>query len=316
MIKVSVIVPVYNVFEYIDDCLNSLVNQTLKDIEIIVINDGSSDNSQSIIDSYAKKYSNIKAFKKENGGLSDTRNFGIKHARGEYITFVDGDDYVNSDMYEKMYAKAKSNDFDIVSCDINYVYPNDNKIVYTVPKKDTSNIKKVFIDLYPTVCTKLFKRELFTKTDLLFKTGVWFEDVEFMYRLLPYVNKIGVLHEAYYQYVQRDKSITRTVSDKIYDYVDNFNGLVLYYQKNKLFDKYYKEIEYAYVRYLYATFVRSCLKYDYDKYLKAVDDAKKNVLNKFPKYRRNHYFYQSFKGLYLVLFSKTLAKILYKVRSK
>ena len=94
--KISVIVPVYNVSEYVDDCLDSLIRQTLKEIEIIVVNDGSTDNSQYIIDAYAKKYPNIKVYQKPNGGLSDTRNFGIQLATGEYITFVDGDDYVQN----------------------------------------------------------------------------------------------------------------------------------------------------------------------------------------------------------------------------
>ena len=98
MIKVSIIVPVYNVELYLDKCLNSLVNQTLKEIEIIVVNDGSKDNSQAIIDKYTNKYNNIKALRKENGGLSDARNYGIKYASGEYIGYVDSDDYVTLDM--------------------------------------------------------------------------------------------------------------------------------------------------------------------------------------------------------------------------
>ena len=92
--KVSVIVPVYNVEKYIKKCLNSLVNQTLDEVEIVVVNDGSPDNSQKIIDEYTKKYKNIKSYVKKNGGLSDARNYGIKKATGKYISFVDSDDYI------------------------------------------------------------------------------------------------------------------------------------------------------------------------------------------------------------------------------
>ena len=95
MVKVSVIVPVYNVEKYIDKCLTSLVNQTLKDIEIIIVNDGSPDKSQKIIDKYVKKHSNIKSYIKKNGGISSARNYGLKYAHGEYIAFVDSDDYVD-----------------------------------------------------------------------------------------------------------------------------------------------------------------------------------------------------------------------------
>ena len=108
MKKVSVIVPFYNVEKYIDKCLNSLVNQTLEDIEIIIVNDGSKDNSETIAKEYASKYKNkIIYLKKENGGLSDARNYAIPYATGEYIAFLDSDDYVEVNMYEQMYEKAK-----------------------------------------------------------------------------------------------------------------------------------------------------------------------------------------------------------------
>lgn len=103
----SIIVPVYNVEKFIDKCLYSLVNQTLQDIEIIIVNDGSTDNSQNIIDEYVKNYSNkLVSLNKENGGLSDARNFGLKHASGEYVGFVDSDDFIDFDMYEKLYDYA------------------------------------------------------------------------------------------------------------------------------------------------------------------------------------------------------------------
>ena len=217
--KISVIVPVYNVYDYLDKCLDSLVHQTLKEIEIIIVNDGSTDKSQTIIDKYQKKYANIKAYKKNNSGLSDTRNYGLKYASGEYITFVDSDDYLDPKMYEEMYQKAKDGNYDIVACDINYVYPDKEKIVITDPKNDTTNNKELFINFYPTVCTKIFKKELILDNKLTFKSGVWYEDVEFMHRLLPYLNSIGVIHKPFYNYVQREKSITAMVSPKVYDYI-------------------------------------------------------------------------------------------------
>lgn len=107
MKKVSVIVPVYNVEKYLERCLNSLVNQTLQDIQIIVVNDGSPDNSQEIIDRFEKEYPDkLKGYIKENGGLSDARNYGMQFVEGEYVAFVDSDDYVDDTMYEKLYIKA------------------------------------------------------------------------------------------------------------------------------------------------------------------------------------------------------------------
>ena len=125
MVKVSVIVPVYNVENYIEKCLDSLLNQTLDDIEIIVVNDGSTDNSANII---KEKYVNkIVYLEKENGGLSDARNFGLPHAKGKYIAFLDSDDYIEPTMYEKMYSVAEKEEADMVECDFYWEYPNKVK---------------------------------------------------------------------------------------------------------------------------------------------------------------------------------------------
>lgn len=310
MKKVSIIVPVYNVEKYISTCLDSLAKQTLKEIEIIVVNDGSPDNSQKIIDEYVKKYPNMKSFIKENGGLSDARNFGIKKATGKYIAFLDSDDYVTEDMYEKMYNKAISGNFDMVVCDLNYVY--DDKIIkaYSNIEKDTTNIKQAMINIYPAAWNKIFKKKLFDN-GIEFKKNVWFEDVEFIYRLLPNIKSIGVIHEHFNQYVQREGSITNTIDERIYHYIDNWNGIIEYYQKNNLYKKYEKELEYCYVRYLFGTFIKQSAKYSEEDYENAVIKAIENVKNQFPNYRKNKYFYKSIKGIYLLLFSKKISKIIY-----
>jgi len=315
MIKVSVIVPVYNVEDYLEKCLDSLVNQTLKEIEIIVVNDGSPDNSEKIIGKYAKKYKNIKAYTKENGGLSDARNYGIKKATGEYLAFVDSDDYVTIDMYEKMYQKAKSGNFDMVVCDLNYIYEDKIVKAYSNIDTDTTDIKKTMLNIYPAAWNKIFKKKLFD-TGIEFKKGVWFEDVEFIYRLLPSVKTIGVIHEHFNQYVQRAGSITSTVNPKIYHYIDNWNGIIDYYKEQKLYNKYKQELEYSYVRYLYATFIKQASLYSYEDYQEAVDKAIINVKKQFPHYRKNKYFYQNPKGIYLLLFNKNISKLVYKIKHK
>ena len=125
--KVSIIIPVYGVEKYVSKCLESLVNQTLNDIEIIVVNDGTKDNSQKIIDKYVKKYPDkVKSFIKENGGQGSARNYGLKQANGDYIGYVDSDDYVELEMYEKLYNKAISDNLDIAICG-NYNVSEDYK---------------------------------------------------------------------------------------------------------------------------------------------------------------------------------------------
>lgn len=315
MIKVSVIVPVYNVEKYLEKCLESLVKQTLKEIEIIVVNDGTKDNSQEIIDKYSNKYKNIKAYKKKNGGLSSARNYGLKYAKGEYVAFVDSDDYVEYDMYEKMYNKAIENNFDIVVCDLKYVYENKSTGAYSNITTDISTseeIKKSMLNIYPAAWNKIYKKSLF-QNSVLFKEKVWYEDVEFLYRLYPYIKSIGVVKKQLYNYVQREGAITKTFDERVFNYVDNWNGIIDFYKKNNFYSEYKEELEFCYVRYLYATFIKTASNFkDKKMYEKAVKTAIENVREHFPNYKKNKYFYKSLKGLYLLTFSNFIANILYR----
>jgi len=322
-IAVSIIVPVYNVEKYLEKCLKSLVNQELKNIEIIIVNDGSPDNSEEIINKFCKKYNKIVfSYKKKNGGLSSARNYGIEKANGEYIAFVDSDDYVDETMFKKMYNKAKENDFDIVTCDVNYIYddPKKNFICYSRVGKDLKNaeeVKKQMLDIYPIACNKIYKKELFE--ELRFKEGIWFEDVEFLYRLFPKIQSIGVLKDALYNYLQREGAITSSVDKRIYNYIDNWNGIIEYYKKNNIYEEFKGILEYCYIRYVYGTFIKTATKYKKEDYNNAVDRAINSVSKQFPDYRKNRYFYKNKKGIYLLMFNKFISKIvyiLYNMRSK
>lgn len=319
--KVSVIVPVYNVEPYLDKCLNTLVNQTLKKIEIIIVNDGSKDNSEKIIEKYLKKYpEKIKYIKKANGGLSSARNEGLKYASGEYIGFVDSDDYVSLNTFNLMYKKAKEKNFDLVVCNLNYVYETKTKMVSAGLDKDLENedeVKKNIVFLYPAVWNKLYKKEILDS--LKFKEGIWYEDVEFNFRVYPRVKSIGYVDKTLIQYVQRESSISKTIDKRLFNYIDNFNGLIRYYQDNNLYNKYYFELEYSYVRYLYATFIKQ-LSYTNDKELfkEGVKEAIKNVQEHFPNYKKNIYLKKfGLKNIYLKTFNKKTASLLnFKNRRK
>lgn len=314
---ISVIVPVYNVEKYLRKCLDSLVNQTLKNIEIIIVNDGTKDNSQEIINEFKEKYKNIKSYIKENSGLSSARNYGLEYANGDYIAFVDSDDYIELDMYEKMYKKAISNNFDLVVCDLKYIYPKKEKLAYSNISEDIigkDNLKKEMIKIYPAAWNKLYKKDLFNKK-IRFKEKVWFEDVEFIYRLFPYINNIGVIREPLYNYLQRDGAITSVFDKRLYDYIENFNGIIKFYKKNKLYDKYKDELEYSYVRYLYATFVKRAANFsDKKEFIKARDEAIKNVKTNFPNYKRNKYLRNfKLKNLYLKYFNEFISEMIFKL---
>lgn len=245
MIGISIIVPVYNVENYLADCLDSLLKQTYKNIEIIVINDGSPDRSQKIIDQYAKKDSRIVPLIKENGGLSDTRNFGIKHARGKYIGFIDGDDYVEPDMCEKMYKKAIKENSDIVECNLFHNYPD---------KFDVEIGKKIYdphemIRMGRSVAwNKLYKREWLKSCDVWFTIGILNEDVEFYIKLVPFIHKISYVKEAGVHYVFRRESLMNNSTSKVLDIFKVFENIEDYYREKNIYQKYQADIEYLAIR--------------------------------------------------------------------
>lgn len=320
MPKVSVIVPVYNVEKYIEKCLESLVNQTLEDIEIIVVNDGSPDNSQKIIDKFVKKYpKKVKSYTKENGGLSDARNYGIEKATGEYIAFLDSDDYIREDAYEKMYHKAIEKKFDVVVCDLVYVYDNYEKNANSNIQKDITNkeeIKKIYENIYPAAWNKIYHKKLFNNKKIRFKKGVWYEDVEFTYKLLPFIKTIGVVKENFVYYIQRENSISKTYDKRLYDQINNWNALIDYYKENNLYNEYKKELEYAYIRYICGSFIKQCANYpDKKEYQEAVKIALENRNKNFPQYKKNKLFYKNgLKGLYLLFFNKLIANIYFMLK--
>lgn len=315
--KVSVIVPVYNVEKYLDKCLNSLIHQSLKDIEIIVVNDGSVDKSQEIIDKYAKKYKNVISIIKENGGVSVARNLGLKKATGEYIGFLDSDDWIEKDMYEKMYKKAISGNFDVVACDTEAIYPNDKTYISSNIKDDNVSNKELMIDAYAVIWNKIYKREVIS--DIKFKKGMNFcEDVEFLYMVYSKIKTIGVIKEPLHNYLQREGSLTYVYDKKLYQLIDAMDDVLTFYKEHNLYDEYKSELEYTYVRYLYATFIKRIAKTKNKKeFNKAVDTVIKKVKKEFPNYKKNCYLKGlKPKNLYLKNFNKLLSKLVFMISSR
>lgn len=248
MPEVSVIVPIYNVERYLNRCLESLVNQTLKDIEIILVNDGSTDNSGKIAKEYAEMYTEkIKYLEKENGGLSDARNFGIPYATGEYIAFLDSDDYIEKNAYEEMYNKAKEGNFDYVECDFIWEYPNkskkDKRICY-------NNNKEMLVNVRVVAWNKLIKRKILEENALKFPKGLRYEDVEFTYKLIPYLKNTAYVDKEFVHYVQRANSIANVQNEKTAEIFTILENVINYYKEKNIYEKFKDELEYNYTRLL------------------------------------------------------------------
>ena len=190
-IKVSVIVPVYNVEAYLERCLNSLVKQTLEEIEIIVVNDGTKDNSQAIIDRYAAAYpQKVISLIKENGGLSDARNYGIPYAHGEYIGFVDSDDYVDADMYERLYGAIEKTGMPVAQVGRDEIDKDGNILPNICEPVATEQVipaegflKELLMHRGDcSFCTKLLRKDLFTIEQ--FPVGALNEDFHLLVKML------------------------------------------------------------------------------------------------------------------------------------
>lgn len=222
-IKVSLIVPVYNVALYLRKCLNSLINQTLKEIEVIIINDGSTDNSGKIVDEYAKKDSRVKVIHQENQGLSFARNQGIKLAKGKYIAFVDSDDWVKEDAYAVLFLKAEENGVDIVLGDL--FYYTEGKEIYRTRKyffdvNQVYNGKKCFVKLIDSgnygamVCMNFYRLDFIRNNHLYFEF-LYHEDEYFTPRAFYYAKRVIDARMPFYYYRQREGSIMHNVDRKV-----------------------------------------------------------------------------------------------------
>lgn len=257
--KVSVIVPVYNVESYLPTCLNSLVNQTMKELEILVINDGSTDGSAAIAKEYATRYPDlIRVFDKENGGLSDARNYALPYATGEYIAFVDSDDYVEVDMYEQMYTKAHDTDADVVVCSYADVRGRNitkksfgNSMGYF--GRSVAEAPRLLNSANSFAWNKIYRRTFWMENGFVFPKGQWFEDSAVIYNVLGTANKVECVNlPLYYYTIKREGSITGTVSDRIFDAFLSAESILHFYERFPRTPELQEQINYLCLRHTLA----------------------------------------------------------------
>ena len=313
MPKVSIIVPVYNVEKYIDKCLKSLVEQTLSDIEIIIVNDGSTDDSKKVIDNYIERYpEKIVYLEKKNGGLSDARNYGMPYAKGEYIAFLDSDDYVEKDIYEKMYEVAKNENSDMVECDFYWEYPNKTKkdigVIYSGQNEMLENVRVV-------AWNKLIKREVLEISKIQFPKGYRYEDVEFTYKLIPYLSKVSFVKESLIHYIQRPDSISNSQNERTKEIFDVLEHVLDFYKEKNVYEKYKEELEYTYTRYLLCSSLLRMVKID-DKKIRqeCLNAAWENLNTKFPNWKNNKILMKRKTGK--DKYMKTVNKVTFKLYCK
>lgn len=309
MEKISVIVPIYKVEKYLSKCIESIINQTYKELEIILVNDGSPDGSGKIIDEYAAKDPRIIVIHKENGGCSSARNCALDIATGSYITFADSDDILNEREYEVLYDLIKKYNADISFCELETIsseefelYPNINlnkkEIVFEKEYSVEDALKEIILNgnVGNYVPIKLFKKELFN--DLRFTDKVYYEDVALLYKVVARANKIAYTNESLYYYqVNREGATTASFNEK-----KIIDSLTAYYAQYKYILERYpsmKEvISYNWVRLYTSAMEKICMNnYDmlyeneivlkkYDDFKKAYENVSKEfMINKLEPYR-------------------------------
>ena len=273
--SLSIVLPVFNVEKYLERCIKSILEGTYKDLELVIVNDGTKDNSENIIIRYLEKYNNITYIVKENGGLSHARNVGYTYAKGEYIAFFDSDDYIEKDMYEKLMAKVKDYNYDIVVCDLYMEYEQTGKKIYVGSnvEKEYKNVeednneisirKEIMENIYIAVHNKIYKKELIEKTfenGMPFVNGMYYEDIVYTYSILQNTRSISFVKEPLYYYVQRTSSISNNYDKKLYDIITSVEMLIENAVENNRFEDYKEILEYIGIRYMYGTFMKRIAK--------------------------------------------------------
>ena len=296
--KISVIIPIYNVEEYIEDTLNSLLNQTIiKDMEILMIDDGSFDGSRYIIEKYSLDYENFYAYHKENEGPGIARNLGIDLAKGEYIHFLDSDDYVLPNTYERTYEIAKNNNSDFLSLfgvrmrryniTDSYIYNNAFKnIIGTIDSAKLEDMPELIWDTFVT--NKLYKKEFLEKNNLKFiKEKKYYEDVIFALGAYGLAEKISLTKDIFYYWRKRENSnfsITQQYSD-INNFKDRINMINLCYEiaENANFnDDIKNELFFRWINYDLNIYLRIFYEYD-EKYYQEIFEEINKILNIIPE---------------------------------
>lgn len=310
MIKVSIIVPVYNTSIYLKKCIDSLVNQTLKEIQIICIDDGSTDDSLSILEEYKKQYpSKIEVFSKKNGGQGAARNYALQYVKGKYISFVDSDDWIDLETYEKAFKIAEKSQSDIVFWDLEWVYEDGKHFVHNTfsnVKKNLDEISYMLSD--PSPCNKMIKSSIFLKNNIRFPEHCWYEDMAVIPSLVKYVNRMEYIEEPFYKYRQRSNSTMQQekYNPKLKDII-----LAINYLNDQMKDSgYIDEMEYLYIfQVLYFASFR------FMKFRKFEDirECYHALVEKYPNWKENKYYKE--KPYLFRLYCELLEKQHYRIAS-
>ncbi len=323
--KVSVIVPVYNTEKYLKKCIDSLLNQTLTEIEIVAINDGSPDGCKDILERYKATYpEKVVVIHKENGGQASARNLALGVCRGEYIGFLDSDDFVREEMFEKMYWMAAEQDADYVACgytDITYRDGQEVVLQSYVASKVAVKTKDMFFGALASPFLHLYKREIMVNSGVTFPEGYIYEDTAFYLNLIPHIKKLGVIEEALAVRLRHSNSTMATFKkERVRHIFPVLQISIDYYKEHGFWEEYRNELEYFCVRILLCSSLQRISKVgEFRGACELVDETLDFIKQHFPEYRKNPYLKSGKLALYMKGMNKVtayIALVFYRITNK
>ncbi|MGN0473409.1 MAG: glycosyltransferase family 2 protein [Lachnospiraceae bacterium] len=310
MADISVIVPVYNMEKYLEKCLDSLVKQTLDSIEIVCIDDGSTDSSPDILKKYESKYpQKVRVLHKENGGQAIARNLGIQQSTGRYIGFVDSDDYVHADMFAVLFETIERTQCDLVECDYTYIDEADKPLKKYGHVRKYSDKKDMFHNPLVSPWNKLFRREVLIDHQITFPEGVIYEDTAFFLKVIPYINSWEFVDRVFvYHYYHETSTMNANKSLRVSNIFPVLEDAILFYRERNIAG-YEKELEYFCARILICSSLKRVAEIPDKKIRKETLQKTFAFIRQYiPEYRKNPYVSGKV-GLYMKGFRKGTAWI-------
>lgn len=313
--KVSVIVPVYNTEEYLERCLRSLLRQSLREIEIIAIDDGSTDRSRQILDKYAARYpEKIRLLSQPNSGQAVARNRGLAHCRGTYVGFLDSDDYADPDMFRKLYEAALREGADYVACGYADTAERDGRRIVLsryVSSRTAHTPKELFIDALVPPYIHLYRRQVLKEAKARFTEGAIYEDIAFYMQVIPYIHVLAEVPEALVFRLRREGSTMATISpERVRQIFPVLLHVLSFYRENGFYEEFREGVDYMCVRILACSSLRRVSQVSGRRERAAlIGETLAFIERWFPDFRRNRLVRKGVRHLYLRTFCRFTANL-------
>lgn len=279
--KITIVIACYNVEKYIAECIQSIQKQTYPHFEVLLVDDGSTDQTATIIQEEIKEDKRFHYYYKENGGVSSARNYGLDRAKGEYISFIDSDDYLEDTYLENLYQEIQEKNVDFTICSIKRIYPN--KVTYHHMTKED-----VYLAKFPAMWNKLCKLSLLKDNKIRFPENIWYEDLLVGAEVFISAKSFSIVDEFLHNYRQQEGSLVRRADDRIFDIYQIMEEIKSFAKKKRIYQKYRQNIEFMNLYHiLIGTTYRASFHQHFSKEM--IQEICEHVEKEYPNWYQNRY---------------------------